>query len=221
MSDNTEVFEHESYGLIGFSRCTGSKRLFGSAIPKHGTFISLRISHAQRLHHLSRDWYHPRKTIIELDLSAAQFADLITSMNMGVGVPCTINYLNGKIEPSPDLETEAEKVRTDFRSDIKGLVTKLKESQKEVKEILSQKTILLSDREKIRWVLDKVVQDVEANMPFVLDSFQEASDKVITHAKAEIEAFTNTRIMTAGIAALSNEDPTPKLEELNDEADSE
>jgi len=216
MSNKETTYSHESYGMVGLSRCTGSVRLFGSAIPRHGSFISMRVSHGERCHSLSRDWYRSRNKIVEVYLSAAQFADMITSMNMGEGVPCTINWLDGMVEPPPDIETEAEKVRTDFRSDLKDLVMKLKTSQKKVEEILGQKSIKVSDRSAIRSMITKVVQDVEANMPFVLDQFQEASDKVVSHAKAEIEAFTTTRIMTAGMAAIKGEDvSSPELTEKN------
>lgn len=202
-----ETFRHESYGMVGFSRVTGSTRLYGSSIPRHNHFISLTISHGERNHHLSRDSYHARERIVEVYLSAAQFADMITSMNMGEGVPCTINWLNGLMEAPPDLETEVEKVRTNFGSGLQELVDELKKSQKEVNEILDQKSIKISDRLTIRAKLAKIVQEIEANIPFVLESFQEASDKVVTHAKAEIEAFTTTRIMTAGVAALGPAEP--------------
>ncbi len=211
MINKEEVFQHPSYGMIGFHRVTGSTRLFGSSIPKHNRFITLSIKHGERMHHQSRDWYFGKKQIIEVNLSAAQFADLITSMNMGDGVPCTINWLNGTVEPPPDLETETEKVRTNFREDLQDLVVKLKASQKEVEAILEQKSIKVADRKTIKAKLFKVVQDVEANLPFVLESFQEASTKVVTHAKAEIESFTTTRIMAAGVEHIRQlTEPTAK-----------
>src|SRR6185312_8767541 len=88
-----QVEEHESYGVVGFNRVTGNPgSLFGSSI-NHSNFIRLRISRAAREWHLSTYWYRDREQLIELDLSAAQFADLITSMNVGVGVPCTLRYV--------------------------------------------------------------------------------------------------------------------------------
>lgn len=208
MSDKEEVFTHESYGMVGLSRCTGRVRLFGSAIPYHDNFIALRIHHAERTHTLARDWYRAQTItpIIEVFISAAQFADMITSMNMGEGVPCTIKYLDRvRLEEPPDLETEAEKVQTDFKDDIREVAAKLKEARSEVEELLSKKSLNKGDRAKIQEKFDGIVRHVASNVPFVLESFQEATEKVVTHAKAEVEAFTTTRIMAAGMAAIKNE----------------
>lgn len=218
MKDKEETFEHESYGMVGLSRCTGSARLFGSAIPRHGHFICLRVSEGERNHHLSRDWYRARKNLIEVWLSAAQFADMVTGMNMGEGVPCTIKRLHGKLlEEPPDLKTEAEKVQTDFSTDLQDLVTQLKGARKEIEGILEQKSIKVADRKTILARVNKMVQEIEANVPFVLQSFQEASDKVVTHAKAEVEAFTTARVIAAGVKAIGEQQELPALKEANEE----
>ena len=211
MSNKEETFAHESYGMIGLSRCRGNVRLYGSSISNHGNFVTMRISHGERVHYLSKDWYRSTKRIAEIYLSSAQFAEMITSMNMGEGIPCTINWLNGSVEEPPDVEIETEKVHADFNRDLKDLVKNLKDSQKEIKDILGQKSIKVADRKTIEAALAKIVQDVEANIPFVLSQFQEAAEKVVSHAKAEIEAFTTARVMTARVAALTEADPNPTL----------
>jgi len=52
---------------------------------------------------LNRDFYFGGKRIVECEMSYSQFAEAITSMNMGTGVPVTIRYIQdkGKIEECP------------------------------------------------------------------------------------------------------------------------
>jgi ElaB/YqjD/DUF883 family membrane-anchored ribosome-binding protein len=217
MSDKEEVFTHESYGMVGLSRCTGRVRLFGSAIPYHDHFIALRVHRAERTHHLSRDWYRAKSLtpIVEVFISAAQFADMITSMNMSEGIPCTLRRVQGQqMEEPPDLETEAEKVQTDFKDDIKKVAVELKAARNEVEELLSKKSLNKGDRAQIQDKFDRILQHIQSNVPFVLESFQEATEKVVTHAKAEVEAFTTTRIMAAGIKAIQDQNELPEPSEL-------
>ena len=55
---------------------------------------------------------------------------------------------------------------------------------------------------------------IRSNVPFVLESFQEATEKVVTHAKAEVEAFTTTRVMAAGVKAIQGQNELPEPIEI-------
>ena len=58
LHEDEKHFEHESYGMLAFSRITGnSGRLFGSSLPNQGTSIRLRIAQGMRRHALGQDWY--------------------------------------------------------------------------------------------------------------------------------------------------------------------
>jgi len=41
-----------------------------------------------------------------------------------------------------------------------------------------------------------------ANMPFVQTQFNEAMDKTVTEAKAEVEAFVSHKVTSLGLASL-------------------
>lgn len=210
MSVEGKKFEHPSYGMVGFSRVTGNPgRLFGSSVSgssvsDHGTFVSLRITRASRQHDLSRDWYHGDMTpIIEVYLSSAQFAELLTSMNIGSGVPCTIRYTDGQsVESPPNELLEAEQVKHDFKGRIDELAVKLISSQKHISELLEKKALTQADRKEVNSLLDGVVREIKANMPFVLESFEKATKQMETAAKAEVDAFMTHAMMVAGMNAL-------------------
>ena len=79
--------EHESYGLVGVSRISGSDRnLFGSSI-RHKNTMMLRVKRANKERHLNRDWYHANETIVEVEMSPVQYAEMISSPNVGEGIP--------------------------------------------------------------------------------------------------------------------------------------
>lgn len=203
-----EAETHESYGMVGLSRCTGgSRRLFGSSIRNHGHFISLEVRQAKRMHDLSRDWYASdgRVPLIEVHLSAAQFAELITTMNIGDGVPCTIRYLGTeKMEDPPDVSTETEKVQTGFKEHTEELAQKMDGFLADMRTLFEKKSVGKRDREEALKQIGLFIQEVRSNMPFVLESFEEATEKVVTTAKAEVEAFTTHAVQVVGLEAIAD-----------------
>lgn len=86
--------DHESYGMLGFHRvtCSSAQPLYGSSIKHRDTImLTLKTGHMRR--NLNEDWYYGDRTLFKVEMSATQFADLITSLNQGDGVPVTIRYM--------------------------------------------------------------------------------------------------------------------------------
>lgn len=208
--DDDKEFSHESYGMVGFSRVSGdSGRMFGSSLPNQSTFIRLRVTRGVRHHRLGEDRYHGEtKTMLELDLSAAQFAELLTSMNVGSGVPCTLRVVDGRqVEKCPEEKLEAQQVRDDFKEKTAQVARNMDDSKKRIDALLAKKTVSQSDRKEVADLLGLIIQDVRSNMPFWLDQFHEATGKIITSAKAEIDSFMTHAVMSAGYKALAESSP--------------
>lgn len=209
MIEKTE--EHESYGIVGFTRATiGSGlsgkskiRLFGSNI-EHSEFISLKISRASLNRSLHKDWYSAIGVpYIEVIMSQTQFAEAITSMNIGDGVPCTINYLKArKIEPPPSKSKMVE-YQDEFEEHMEDVVHRTKNLRNDVEELLSSK-VSGKLRKLILNKMDMIIQDIEKNIPFINTSFSEQMDRVILEAKGEIEAFYHNKITRLGMKALKD-----------------
>jgi len=212
LRDGDKEFRHESYGMIGFSRITGSSgRMFGSSLPDQHTFIRLRIGTGMRTHSLSRDWFgkdydmNDGRDYIEVDLSPAQYAELLTTMNVGSGIPCSIRSIDGRgIAECPDELFEVEQIREGFSDTTKELADRMKTFASKMKETFEKKTtITLKDKEDLRVLYGLVVQQVESNMPFVINQFHTAAGKIITQAKSEVDAWVTSAIHAAGIKAIS------------------
>ena len=197
---------HASYGMVGFSRTNGnSRRLFGSALKSHYSTIRMKITPAIMEHDLHADQYFTagNSAVIEIELSATQFAEAITSMNIGDGVPCTIRRLNGKlIDDPPDIETEVERIKSEFEGDLTNMITAMKERRADIEKL----TAKLPEKAKrdIHIALDVILQQVTSNVPFIMEQFNEASDRVVTSAKRDIEAFALHALHMAGLDAIAD-----------------
>ena len=107
---------HPSYGTLAFSRRTGGATpLFGSSI-EHRDTIAMTLYHANVTRGLHEDHVYGNKAIAEVEMSYSQFAEAITSMNMGSGVPVTIRWTekDGKIPPC-DFVSKREQFADEFK----------------------------------------------------------------------------------------------------------
>lgn len=218
-TDEDDTERHESYGLVSFSRRTGNPgTLFGSPLTDHGAYITLSIKRGVRITSggsgTDRFYSSIRGDIVEVDMSPAQFAELLTTMNIGMGVPCTIRAIeNKRVENPPAKLLEVEKVQLQYKKHAKEAADALVEGQREVDELLQKKTLSKQERSRISWVIGKVRQHLESTAPFMLEMFEEAAQKITSHAKAEVDAFVTHNLLIEGIRAVTERVQAPQLPE--------
>lgn len=198
--------EHESYGLVGFYRRSGgSENLFGSSI-RHGTTIALQIKTASRIRNLSNYWVHGEKDLIELVLSANQFANLLTSMNCGDGIPCTLKYVMGKRMADPPAVEQRELFEQEFKRDVDKVTKSARVALSEITKMFETKTSIgKADRAEILGKIQTIVNLLTDSIPFVQSQFNEAMDKTVSEARSEVDSFIETKIHSLGIEALNSE----------------
>ena len=203
MSDERKYESHESYATIAVSRTTGgSKRaLFGSNL-KHGESIYIRLSHAELERHSNRDWIHPDKVIAEVEMSFSQFAEMMTSLNQGEGVPCTLRYLNGKTIAPPPHEDKSEVHRREFAEHQTEIQKRADNTLQLAKELLSKKTLTKADKEAIINSLKRLSMDIGPNTSYQTKVFDEYMAETVTQAKGEIEAFMQNKLIAIGNQTL-------------------
>jgi len=212
--DRNITEKHESYGVIEISRRESNvgKTLFGSSI-KHQQTIVLKISRADKKRNLNRHWYHgSNRPLVEVELSAAQFTNAITTMNNVPGTPVTLLYVDGKrMEDCPD-ESQRELFEKEFKQKILQVSNDAKALELMSKKLLSMPgTIKKAEKEKLSSMIAMLVQNVRSNLPFIQSSYNEAMDKTTTEAKAEIESFFQNMIMSLGIKALEDKFSVPQI----------
>jgi len=219
---NQEPESHESYGMVGFSRVSTTPpiNLFGSSI-KHGNLITLKISTARKYREYQKDRYMANESVVEVEMSATQFAEAITSFNVGQGVPCTLRYVNGDKwdkekrgyrEPCPEINFRKQ-ATNELKKEMSDLSTRLDELKKDSEEILTRKEpIKAADRKKLLDDLRMLEQEIRSNIPFVHECFNKSVDKTVTEAKGEIEATFQTVRERLGDAAIAGKIEVPMLE---------
>lgn len=125
-----EKMSHESYGQIRFSRINGHNRFYGSEL-EQDNYVELTVNKSECEKDLSKDWYYDTGQLVRLRMTSNQFAELITSMNVGSGVPCTLEYINGvKIAPLPKVENRKEVTHRQFKDRMVEFSNKIKDKQK-------------------------------------------------------------------------------------------
>lgn len=195
---------HPSYGTLLFSRRTGAKEaLFGSSI-QHRDTICMTLHHASIERGLNRDWIHGDKVIAEVEMSYSQFAEAITSMNIGTGIPVTVRYTekDGNIPPC-DFVSKREQFEDEFKLQRENATRLSAELIQEVTELFNQKgTLKKADKEEILRKLNNLKMDIGINTDFIVNQFNEQMDKTVTEAKGEIEAFCQNKINAIASAAL-------------------
>lgn len=194
--------EHESFGMLSFCRSSGAARLFGSHLERHQHFITMRVYRAKVSHSLSRDWYFvtDRVPIVEAWLSAAQFADAITNMNQGDGIPCTLRSVEGiRLDPVPEsVVAENVKIRENFKQNISEVTGAVRALYEDVNRLVETGSSVSKGRAReIRDAIGAYLNRIDRDAGFVVSQFQESAEKVVQQAKTEIESFTNLALQRA------------------------
>lgn len=211
-----ETFKHPAFGMIGFSRISGGENvLFGSSI-EHNDRIAMTLKHGKWDRQLHDDSYFGRGIIAEVEMSYSQFAECITAMNVGDGVPCTIRYTekDGHIPAIAKNESKREQFRQEFSDTILKAMEQVQEEIDAIQKSLDDKKSLgVKDRKEIISKLRHVKYNIGSNLDFCVKQFDEQMDKTTMEAKGEIEAFCQNKINSIAQAALvENKDKFVELE---------
>lgn len=200
--------QHPSYGMVGFSRvhCSGEgQHLFASSIPTPTT-IRLTVRRCESHRHLARTRYHGKHELIEVEMTPHQFAELLTSMNQGDGIPCTLRYIDGERQPEPPQHDVVKRHNGEFATEIRDMKAKVKKLHAEATARLADpKPLSKGDRAMIASVLSMVERWLGDSIPFIEKQFREAADKTIAEARAEIDAALTHFIHAKGMTAIGRE----------------
>jgi hypothetical protein len=195
---------HPAYGIIGASRTqsTGAV-LFGSDF-RHRGYITVRIQHAAMARSLHSDRFQTtgEPTIVEVTLSEAQWATFISTLNMGEGVPCTIERIDGVRVPDiePVRETRRDELNTEIRQTLQDLDDRLAALQEQ------------APTKKMKFDIGIVRDHLRQNTPFVAEQFDRHATKTIERMKTDVEAYLTGAVMRAGLSALGAPPPVELIE---------
>ena len=191
---------HPAFGQIVASRVSGLTNLYGSDF-QHHAYIEVRIQHSQLKRSLNRDWHYPRDEIIAVQLSEAQWASFVSSLNCGSGQCCTIKHINWEpiaLLPEP-------KSRTDqFETEMRAKLQRTKEHVGALRNKIENMGLPKGKQQEILSALSGLMTELHSNLPFVAKQFGEHMEDVVEKAKSEIHGYMVGHIQRAGLEAITN-----------------
>lgn len=179
--------KHPAWGLIGASRVQTSPpgaSLFDSDIPHQHT-IMVRISTASRKRDLHSDWKHAEEQFVEVEMSEAQWASFVSSMNTGDGVACTIRRREDEyLVPSFPHEARLQQSIEEVEQAADRAFEKVREALAAYEEKKNAANLR---------ALHFAIENAPRNIAFSADSLTEHAENVVQKARADIEAMVEAK----------------------------
>jgi hypothetical protein len=195
---------HPSYGFVRVSRVSGHSALFGSPF-KHQHFMTLSIGRSTRERSFGRDWHFGGLThgLVEIALSEAQWAHMVSSVGMGGGVPATLRYVGGeRMEDCPEQE-EVERFHDDIERDAKAAMKFMNAAIEKMQALADDKAPSKEKRKEVLAELVRAQKSMIDSAPFMVKQLHERMDTVVHAAKTEVEAYVHSTIIESGIQKLA------------------
>lgn len=185
---------HPAFALIGAARVSGGVNLFGSDFTHH-TFVEITLKRAVMERHLSHDWPSERQQLAKVLLSEAQWATFVSSMNMGTGTPCTLDFALGEqvpLLPRPEDRSavyakEMRETQVDAIAKIQSLIDTINAAglpEKKRKELVAKAELS--------------IQELGPNTEYVAKQFGKHMEVVTERAKMEVSAYANQTLRGLG-----------------------
>ena len=190
---------HPSFCLVGVSFIQGRTRLFESEM-EHQHFIRLTIQTCDRERDLHRSWLYGRSTLIEVDMSLAQWGAIVSSPNQGTGQPATLNRFHApeglpqgaipEAEWEPQLAHSHREVKEAGTHALEKITKAMDAYQQAIDGKLGAKII-----KERRSHLQAMIRNGPGNMEFAAKSFTEHVENVVTKARGDIETMVQHAIV--------------------------
>lgn len=198
--------EHPAFGCVQISRPHGGHNvLFGSEII-HNSYVSLAIYEAVERYDTGYKSHSPRNPIIEIKMSADQWARMVSSIGIGEGTPCTLDWIRGTGRlpriPEPVVgeqhkQTISEKGQQAINASRK-MIAEIEALQADGKISAKAAKVLLGQARM-------TINIINGTMPFVVEQAQEHIEKIVTDAKSTVEAHLRQIVWDAGIEHLTGD----------------
>jgi hypothetical protein len=203
----------ESAGMISFSRTSGKTHLFASPLD-HQHFITMRVQKASQHRSTGHTFYMADRNVpcyVEVALSASQFAEAITCMNIGDGVPCTVLRANGRKFPAPEIDN----ARPLFEAELGDATKESVEALEELMTAISEEKMSKTAKARLIGLARKSLMQLADSLPFITKQYAEALDGLEQKAKTEITAYADHVVHQFGLEAVAG--GLPRLQGSKDE----
>lgn len=191
---------HPAFGSITAHRVTSTPGavLFDSDV-RHEQFVRVSIGGMTRKRDLRSDWLHATNPVVEVDMSEAQWASFVSSMNTSA-VPCTIRRASGDWNV-PGLEFEPRLALS--MAEAKGAAAEafrgIQQAQAAV-DALDKKAPAAVKR-AAEADLRRAIAHASSGVDFASKMLVEHAENVVQKARADVEAMVLAKARDLGLTA--------------------
>jgi hypothetical protein len=205
------VHEHPSYGSVQLNRHSGSAYLFNSAVMHHG-FVSLSIHEAQAIEETRTGdtRLFPRKQVVEIWMTEAQFAEMVSRWNHGTGTACTIvrrpdpeAKLVGVDRPPPE-KTGRDRLESVIEESVRGVKSDVTRMADEIEALVGDK-LGKKGTDRLKIILQTLRENPPSNLKFAQEMLHESMEKMIARGKVEMEAAGRNLLHRLGLGKMAEE----------------
>lgn len=198
-----QTYTHPAFGQIGASRVNGNATLYDSDF-NHQHYVIITLSRSRLTRGLARDWHYAADELFKVAMSEAQWVSFVSAMNVGGGVPCTIERTETEIVPGLPHRDQAHEYRREMPEVLMKAVAELQELKATAK-------LRRTDMDKI----DAAIRKITDSLGWVQEQFDEHMEERVEKAKVEINAYMVSAVQRAGLEALGAVQPL-QLEEKDE-----
>lgn len=192
---------HPAFGVATVTRGHGTGTSLFQSDLLHNQTITLAIHEADRTRALNRDWVHSGKSIVEVEMSLAQWGSLVSAVGLGSGVPVTIRQRIGEaLVPGIPYEPRIAENLTEVSASVEKLLQESRDTFTVLAEAIEGKQGVKAIREAMRRH-EASLKNAPANAAFAVKSVSEAAENVTSQAKADIESHVLAAAQQTGMTA--------------------
>jgi len=171
---------------------------------KHATRISLRVKRAKLLRTLSNDRHHPGEEIVELHFTELQWAQLLSSIGEGVGIPCTLQQVGRETMPDCPGRDIYGLLKDETKAASDRALGSVKAISKRLEELSAEKRVTKAMLAELSAMARNAIMEARENLPFVASMVEEAAEQTKVDAQAQVTGFIQHKIDQLGLEGISS-----------------
>lgn len=198
------VESHPAFGKVTVVRGSGSPRTLFQSDIQHSHTVSLTVETATRRRDTHQDWVHGREQIVEIEMSESQWAALVASVGNGSGTNVTLRSVPGdRSVPALPYQPRTEVSRQNVTGAVDRLLADVKEKFAHLEELEEAKAGV-RERRAARAALRNALANATPNARYAVETLEEATENVVTQARADIEAMVADATARHGAPLISS-----------------
>lgn len=198
MMDGETKESHPAFAVASVGRMHGTSRSLFQSDLEHGETIRLTISSASRYRGLNRDVVHPEQSIVEVEMSLAQWGALVSSAGIGSGVPVTLRDVEGRGRiPGIPFAPRIEQSLSEVNAAVDKVLERARETLEELTDAIEERRGIRTTREALRSHA-ATIRNASRNTEFAVNSMKHAAENIVSQAKADIESHILDAVRATG-----------------------